>query len=40
MRFFDKLRFRIANLFRRSQLNAEMDEVLRSHIQHNTRAIP
>ena len=34
MKLFDSLRFRIASLFRRSQLNAEMDEELRSHIQH------
>jgi predicted permease len=31
---FDSLRFRIAALFRRSQVNAEMEEELRSHIQH------
>src|SRR5579872_2138542 len=34
MKLFDSLRFRIATLFRRSQLNAEMEEELRSHIQH------
>src|SRR5579872_6539035 len=34
MKLFDSLRFRIATLFRRSQLNAEMHEELRSHIQH------
>ena len=34
MKFLDSLRFRIATLFRRSQMNAEMDEELRSHIQH------
>ncbi|MGB8661755.1 MAG: ABC transporter permease [Candidatus Acidiferrum sp.] len=34
MRFFDKLRFRIATLFRRSKLNTEMEDELRSHIQH------
>ncbi|MEO8724864.1 MAG: permease prefix domain 1-containing protein, partial [Acidobacteriaceae bacterium] len=31
---FDSLRFRIAALFERSQMNAEMEEELRSHIQH------
>jgi predicted permease len=34
MKLLDSLRFRIATLFQRSQLNAEMDEELRSHIQH------
>ena len=34
MKFLDSLRFRIANLFQRSQVNAEMDEELRSHLQH------
>ena len=34
MKLLDSLRFRIATLFRRSQMNAEMDEELRSHIQH------
>jgi predicted permease len=34
MRLLDSLRFRIAALFRRSQLTAEMEEELRSHIQH------
>jgi predicted permease len=34
MKLFDSLRFRIAAFFRRSQLNAEMEEELRSHIQH------
>ena len=34
MRLLDSLRFRIANLFRGSRLSAEMDEELRSHIQH------
>jgi predicted permease len=34
MKLLDSLRFRIASLFQRSQLNAEMDEELRSHIQH------
>jgi len=33
MRVLDSLRFRIASLFRRSQLSAEMEEELRSHIQ-------
>ena len=30
----DSLRFRVASLFHRSQMNAAMDEELRSHIQH------
>jgi predicted permease len=34
MKFLDALRFRLATLFRRSQMNAEMEEELRSHIQH------
>lgn len=34
MRFLDSIRFRITSLFRRSQVNAEMEEELRSHIQH------
>jgi predicted permease len=34
MKLLDSLRFRIATLFRRSQINAEMEEELRSHIQH------
>jgi len=34
MRLLDSLRFRIATLFQRSQMNAEMDDELRSHIQH------
>jgi hypothetical protein len=34
MKLLDSLRFRIAAMFRRSQLNAEMDDELRSHIQH------
>jgi predicted permease len=34
MKFLDPLRFQIANLFRRSRMNAEMEEELRSHIQH------
>jgi predicted permease len=34
MKRFASLRFRIATLFRRSQVNAEMEEELRSHIQH------
>ncbi len=34
MNVLDSLRFRIATLFRRSQINAEMEEELRSHIQH------
>ncbi len=34
MRFPASLRFRIATLFQRSQINAEIEEELRSHIQH------
>ena len=34
MKLLDSLRFRIATLFQRSQINAEMDEELRSHIEH------
>jgi predicted permease len=34
MRLLDSIRFRIATLFQRSQVNAEMEEELRSHIQH------
>ncbi len=34
MKLLDSLRFRLATLFQRSQLNAEMEEELRSHIQH------
>jgi predicted permease len=34
MKVLDRLRFRSATLFRRSRMNAEMEEELRSHIQH------
>ncbi len=34
MKLLDSLRFRIAALFHPSQVNAEMEEELRSHIQH------
>jgi len=34
MRLLDSLRFCIVALFHRSQMNAEMEEELRSHIQH------
>ena len=34
MKLLDSLRFRIATFFHGSQMNAEMDEELRSHIQH------
>ena len=34
MRLLDSLRLRIAALFERSQMNAEMEDELRSHIQH------
>lgn len=33
MRLLDSIRFRVAVLFQRSQMNAEMEEELRSHIQ-------
>jgi hypothetical protein len=34
MRLLDSLRFRIATLFHRSEMNVEMEDELRSHIQH------
>ncbi len=34
MKFLDSLRFRISSLLHRSQMNAEMEEELRAHIQH------
>ena len=34
MKFFDPIRFRIGRLVQRSEMNAEMEEELRSHIQH------
>ena len=34
MKLLDSFRFRIAALFHRSQMNTEIDEELRSHIQH------
>ena len=34
MKVLNSLRFRMATLFHRSQMNAEMEEELRSHIQH------
>jgi predicted permease len=34
MKLLNSLRFRIATLFRPSQMNAEIEEELRSHIQH------
>jgi predicted permease len=34
MKLLDSLRFRIATLFHRSQVNAEIEEELRSHIHH------
>jgi predicted permease len=34
MKLLNSLRFRIAALFQRSQMNAELEEELRSHIQH------
>ncbi len=33
MRVLDSLRFRIASLFRRSEMSAEMEEELRGHVQ-------
>jgi predicted permease len=34
MKFLDSLRFRIASLFHRSDFDADIDEELRSHMQH------
>jgi predicted permease len=34
MKLLDSIRFRIATLFQRSQVNAEIEEELRSHIEH------
>ena len=34
MKLLDSLRFRFAALFQRSQMNVEMDDELRSHLQH------
>jgi predicted permease len=34
MRLFDSLRYRVGSLFQRSQMSAEMDEELRSHVEH------
>ena len=34
MRILDSMRIRAATLFQRSEMNAEMEEELRSHIQH------
>src|SRR6516165_91374 len=34
MKLLDSLRFNVAALFQRAQVNAEMDDELRSHIQH------
>jgi predicted permease len=34
MKFVDSIRFRFAALFQRSQMNAEMEEEIRSHVQH------
>ncbi len=36
MKLLDSIRFRLASLFHRSQMNAEMDEELQSHIQLRT----
>jgi len=40
MRLLDSLRFRVATLFRRSELNLEMEAELRSHIQATTLPAP
>jgi predicted permease len=34
MKILDSIRFRISNLLRRSKMDSELDEELRSHIQH------
>src|SRR3984957_12242730 len=34
MKLVDALRFRIATLFKRSRMNADLEEELRSHIQY------
>ncbi|HXC42367.1 MAG TPA: ABC transporter permease [Candidatus Dormibacteraeota bacterium] len=34
MKLLDSLRFRIATLFQRSQMSADMEDELRSHVQH------
>jgi predicted permease len=34
MRILDSIRFRFASMFQRSQVNAEMEEELRSHVAH------
>ena len=34
MNFLDSIRFRIATLFDRSRINAELEEELRSHVEH------
>jgi predicted permease len=34
MKLLDSLRFRIATLFRRSQMSADMEDELQSHVQH------
>ena len=34
MRLFDSIRFRMSALLRPSRMNAELEEELRSHIQH------
>ena len=34
MKFLDSLRFRMNTLFQRSRMNAEVEEEIRSHIQH------
>jgi hypothetical protein len=34
MKLLDSLHFRIATLFHRARMNAEMEEELRSHVQH------
>jgi len=34
MKLLDSIRFNVATFFQRAQLNAEMEDELRSHIQH------
>jgi hypothetical protein len=34
MKLLDSLRFRLATLFQRSQMHTEMEEEIRSHIEH------
>ena len=34
MKLLDSLRFRISTIFSRSQMNAQIDDEIHSHIQH------